>query len=382
MTSFFLIAFPLAALVNTVVALLVLLRGRTPVDGRRVALAAAAVLAANLAQIAALKPHGLHAFGVLHLAFLDLWVVVPLAGLALLVARARGRSATAAATTLAVLALPGLPIGLYAQLVEPYAVRLEQVTVPIAAARGGRDDLLVAVLADIQSTRIEPHQLAAVDDLMAHAPDLVLIPGDLYQGPGDECSTHLPGFQDLLSRLHAPGGVWVVPGNADVPSCLPRLLEGTGARLLRDEIVTVEVRDRRITILGLDEEPHEFDQLTRPAPPALTTFLDAPGDDLRILLCHRPAFVTDLPPDSRCDLVVAGHTHGGQVALPFFGPPITLSPLPRHVDAGGLHHLQGNALYVSRGLGMERLQAPRIRFLVPPEVTLLRFSSRAAASAP
>ena len=58
-------------------------------------------------------------------------------------------------------------------------------------------------------------------------------------------------------------------------------------------------------------------------------------------------------------------------SLPLFGPPLTFSPLPRRVAAGGLHRYQGNAVYVSRGLGMERGQAPRIRFRCPPEVTLL-----------
>jgi hypothetical protein len=70
------------------------------------------------------------------------------------------------------------------------------------------------------------------------------------------------------------------------------------------------------------------------------------------------------------DLARAGHTHGGQVALPFFGPPITLSRLPRRY-AGGLNDYQGIPLHVSRGVGMERGTAPQIRFLVPPEVCVV-----------
>ena len=64
-----------------------------------------------------------------------------------------------------------------------------------------------------------------------------------------------------------------------------------------------------------------------------------------------------LSESTRVDLALAGHTHGGQVALPFFGPPYTSSPLPRKY-AGGLHDYQGTLLHVSRGVGMERGPAP------------------------
>jgi predicted MPP superfamily phosphohydrolase len=76
-------------------------------------------------------------------------------------------------------------------------------------------------------------------------------------------------------------------------------------------------------------------------------------------------------------LLVAGHTHGGQVQIPFFGPPITLSRVPRSVAAGGFHSLDGRAIYVSRGIGNERGWAPRVRFLAPPEVSLLTLESAA-----
>ena len=81
--------------------------------------------------------------------------------------------------------------------------------------------------------------------------------------------------------------------------------------------------------------------------------------------------IFDVPPSSRIDLVVAGHTHGGQVVVPGFGPIITLSGVPRAVAAGGLHEMNGNRIYVSRGAGSEQGQAPRIRLFCPPEVSIL-----------
>jgi predicted MPP superfamily phosphohydrolase len=70
------------------------------------------------------------------------------------------------------------------------------------------------------------------------------------------------------------------------------------------------------------------------------------------------------------DLVLAGHTHGGQVVFPLFGPPHTAMRLPRRY-AGGLHDHGGTPLHVSRGVGMERGFAPPVRFLCPPEVCVL-----------
>ena len=92
-----------------------------------------------------------------------------------------------------------------------------------------------------------------------------------------------------------------------------------------------------------------------------------------VVLSHTPAVVLEA---SRRGLeaVLAGHTHGGQVRLPFFGPPITLSRVPRAVAAGGLHELDGRRIYVSRGIGWEHGHAPRVRFLCPPEVTLLELT--------
>ena len=70
------------------------------------------------------------------------------------------------------------------------------------------------------------------------------------------------------------------------------------------------------------------------------------------------------------DLVLAGHTHGGQVVMPFFGPVVTASRLPR-LFAGGLHDFRGTPLHVSRGVGMERGFSPPVRFLCPPEICVL-----------
>ena len=83
---------------------------------------------------------------------------------------------------------------------------------------------------------------------------------------------------------------------------------------------------------------------------------------------HRPDYAMgDVP----ADVLIAGHTHGGQVRLPGIGPLLTFSRVPRPWAAGVTNLDAGRTLIVSRGLGMERHDAPRIRFLCRPQLVLL-----------
>jgi hypothetical protein len=89
---------------------------------------------------------------------------------------------------------------------------------------------------------------------------------------------------------------------------------------------------------------------------------------LHVVLAHGPDFALG---DIDADLLIAGHTHGGQVRVPFFGPPITFSRVPRAWAAGRTELPGGRVLYVSRGVGVERRNAPRLRFNCRPEVAVI-----------
>ena len=87
-----------------------------------------------------------------------------------------------------------------------------------------------------------------------------------------------------------------------------------------------------------------------------------------IIIGHNPNFAIQRP---EADLYLAGHTHGGQVNLPWIGPLITFSDVPNDQAQGRSELDNGATLIVSRGIGMERVDAPRIRFMCAPEIVVI-----------
>jgi uncharacterized protein len=336
-----------------------------PVLGRLLAalVAAAALLAAKgilLVWLGVTVP-----FGVMHVVWLDLVVAIPLAAVLLLVLT-RGRAGRLVRAG-AVAALLLAPVGAYASLVEPERLVLERAELQLDPRRAGERPLRIGVIADLQCEEVGAHEREAVERLMAERPDLILLAGDYHQGAGHKLGDELPELRALMGRLEAPGGVFAVQGDVESVAEARQVMAGTSVRVLVNEVERVRVLDRRVSIAGI-----ERDYWSRDARRTLADLERRPGSgDVRIALAHRPDTVLRLPPDTRVDLTVAGHTHGGQVQLPVVGPLIVSSRVPRAVGAGGLHELDGRWIYVSRGVGAERGQAPRLRLGAVPEVSLL-----------
>lgn len=323
-------------------------------------------------KVTMLQMVGLNLFGVIHLLYVDLALIVPGLALGLLVcSRVAGMKSKLALTwavrAVAVACLFAAPMAGYATYLEPFNLIVERVDVPLSAHRRGTRPISVAVLADLQFTRVTDFERRVIAELMALDPDLILLPGDLFQGTQKQFRAERPAIVDLLSTLDAPGGVYAVDGDVDRSLDLTSVYREAGVRFLDNEVDQATIGDRVVRIAGLASEL--ADSETRAFVRRLED--DVNGGDIRILLTHHPDVVMALTPDSRIDLVVAGHTHGGQVVVPGFGPLLTFSDLPRHVAAGGLHDFNGRRVYISRGVGVERGQAPRIRLFCPPEITLL-----------
>ncbi|HWJ62040.1 MAG TPA: metallophosphoesterase [Acidimicrobiales bacterium] len=304
-------------------------------------------------------------FAAAHLLYLVVAIAVPAAALAVLVAAAVRGATWPVWAVAAVLVLPA-PVGWYATHVAPYRLRVERADVALPEERTGRDPVRVGVLSDLQTTRITSYEEEAVTRLLALDPDVILIPGDLFQGSQAELAEQLPAFRALLGRLQAPGGVYAVRGDTDKGDFLDQIVEGTDVEILDYRVVNVELGDRNLRIGGgALLWAHQTAVMSR-----RDLMASNPGT-IRILVAHRPDVALALPPDSGVDLTVAGHTHGGQVALPLLGPVVTSSTVSRSVAAGGLHDVDGNELFVSTGVGLARLDAPQVRLFTRPAVGLV-----------
>lgn len=343
----------------------------------RVAAASMAMAASFLIKLPGWRRLGLDVFGAMHLAYADLVLLLPALGMLLWLAAIpiAGRrpwvrmSRTARLTATAAMMLA--PVGVYASWVEPFRLQIESARLKVSELRAGRSSVRIGVMTDIQTDRVTDHERRAVATMMAQRPDVILIAGDVFQGTTAEFEATRNDLCDLLAGLSAPGGVYLVLGDVDGDGAhLRPLLDGTDIRLLVNEVVETRVGDCRMTIGGI-----ELNYASAAARALVDRLEMSPGDDdIRIVLGHRPDVVLGMRPNSRIDLVVAGHTHGGQVVIPGFGPPMTLTSVPREVAAGGLHTLEGDAIYVGRGIGHERGQAPRLRFLCPPEVAVVEIA--------
>ncbi len=262
-----------------------------------------------------------------------------------------------------------LGMAVYATWIEPFAVRAPQETLHLDSWDAGAR-LRAMHISDIhfeRPSRREATLLALVD---RHQPDLLLFTGDYL----NLSSVHDPdgqqGVRELLARFTPPLGSFAVTGSptVDVAGIVPDIFAGLPIRWLNDEAVPLDLGEHRLWILGV-RNTYDHDRDHR----ALRALVDAtPAGDARILLYHTP----DLMPLARelgIDLYLCGHTHGGQIALPLFGALTTGSRWGKRYERGRIREGR-TTLYVSRGLGVEGLGAPRARFFSPPEVVVWEFT--------
>jgi predicted MPP superfamily phosphohydrolase len=264
----------------------------------------------------------------------------------------------------------GFVLGAWAFCFEPALVRVREVRLAVPGWPAGRAGMRVALLSDLHvgSPYNGLDKLAlVVAKTNAARPDLVLIAGDLVVQdilggrfvPPEKIAPTLGG-------LRAPLGVWAVMGNHDHyldVSRVARDLKAAGIPSLEDRAVEITRGGPPFWLVGVSDYwtgRHDvrgaLAQVTDRAPVLLFT--------------HSPDVFPGIP--ARVSLTLAGHTHGGQVWLPFVGRPIVPSHYRQryaigHVVEGGRH------LFITPGVGTSILP---VRFMVPPEISILRLEPR------
>ncbi len=246
-------------------------------------------------------------------------------------------------------------------------VRLSQLDVRLKRLPRELDGFRIAHLSDLHfgtPSRGEGAAFLAADWVQRRAPDLTALTGDLLTRPSGE--TRLRELVARLPRCYAILGNHDLAISRDPAARRSELRDLAPATLLADEGTFVEARGCRIYIAGTD--PRSAFVRGRMSPAELAV---APSEaDLRILLLHYPRQVARLP-DGAFDLVLAGHMHDGQIALPWPGGKVRFA----HVDAPynrGLYNCAGGTLHVSAGLGTTFVP---LRFAARPEATELTLRS-------
>jgi uncharacterized protein len=297
-------------------------------------------------------------------------VVLPL--LALRALRVSGPAPRLAALWLTIAAL-GTGCYVWARRVEPFRLEVTTATVTSPRLRGLERPVRLALVADLQTDAIGPFEVTVFDHLVEQAPDLILWLGDYLQLDAAAGARELPALHAQLARLRPRLGMFAVDG--DVDGAL-----GGAAQVFAGTAVTV-LNDASASLDGVPIDLHGLSRMRSRAP-----LLDAgivrrlPGARFPILLGHAPDYMQavlrgGLDADA---LMVAGHTHGGQVQIPGFGPLVTLSSVPRWLAGGGVFRRGACWLVCSRGIGMERGHAPRLRFACRPQLIVLELQAPTA----
>lgn len=203
---------------------------------------------------------------------------------------------------------------------------------------------------------------AVANEIQADPPDAVLMTGDLVDDKVDH-SAELPAAERLIPRLRGRLGTFGILGNHD-SDLLAGHLERLGVVNVTDQVVDVWESGRPVLrLLGLPgvdrDDPTDLFEVEAPR-----------GDVPFVAMSHFPDAVRRLC-RVRPDLVLAGHTHGGQICLPGGWPPLTHDSLPRGMCAG-VHATPSGMLIVARGLGTTKLP---MRIFSPAEVIEIRIES-------
>jgi predicted MPP superfamily phosphohydrolase len=255
---------------------------------------------------------------------------------------------------------------IYGFWIEPHIIKVTYQTLRTPKLKPGQK-IRILHLGDIHLERITNREKQLIELCRSLKPDLILYSGDFLNLSYLKDPVAQEQVRQVIAQIDAPLGVYCVKGSpaVDRDDLVPSpLLDGAHWRFLKDE--KIEIRDWGLEIVGLVCSHKPFVDAPKLNQLPITNYR------FTILLYHSPDLIYEAS-EAGIDLQLSGHTHGGQVRLPFFGALFSGSLYGKEFEAGR-YQVGGSTLYVSRGIGMEGAGAPRVRFLCPPEIILWEIS--------
>jgi len=249
----------------------------------------------------------------------------------------------------------------YARLIEPYHYLISETDIYIRGLPPAFEGFRITQLTDIHHSRIlginEVRRMVSL--AQQTKPDMFVLTGDYtttYRRYIEPCA-------EALSALSAPEGVWAILGNHDHytdPELTTRALQRRHVAVLNNAHTTLQRGSDSIQLSGIDDWSWAANDWVR-------AFSGLSANTPIILLSHQPS-VLDLEETRNVSLILSGHTHGGQLKLPFVGAPARFATQDLKY-ARGLFRSGDTQLYVSAGTGVIGLP---LRFGVRPEIAVLR----------
>ncbi len=218
----------------------------------------------------------------------------------------------------------------------------------------------IVFVSDLHISRLLPegYFTGAVEKILALEPDIVLLGGDYIDGHTEDFDAALEKLAPLAALKNA-----VVMGNHDnfvSPYNVRDKLESMGFQVLDNSTVQFQIDGQKLTVAGLADYYTDF-------PGIQLTLSDVEKDDLCILLSHSPEMYSIIRNDKRVDLMLSGHTHGGQIT--FLGWYAPVLPLQNRQYWRGCYFSDINRLIVSNGVGVSSMP---VRFFADPHIELIR----------
>lgn len=260
---------------------------------------------------------------------------------------------------LVALAVIAVALATDAFFIEPYNI---EVTHTVLMARVN-SPLKIAELTDLHTTKFGRLEKKLVDLLAQENPDVIVITGDTLGRDSD-----YRDIRPLLQHLRAPLGVWLVRGNWErngIPRNEHSFYSSLGVHFLLNEARPIRPD---VWLVGVDD-------VITGNPDINMALKSVPSDVYAIALFHEPAYFDQVA--GKVPLALAGHTHGGQVRIPF----VPVFWLPRGSDGflEGWYAEKNSKMYVSRGIGTSNLA---VRFRCRPELAIITLTPSQSSPQP
>ena len=269
-----------------------------------------------------------------------------------------------------ILCLTFILLMIYAFFIEPFLIQVRKIDIRIPKLPPQMDGFTICHLSDIHSTGYGILEKLIKRKLGSISADICVITGDLVQRlDASDC------FKRVFESFNPAYGIYAIPGNGehkwkvDIKALAGKLLDAE-IRLMVNSNLLFDVNGCRMCIIGVDDPFMAYDDVK-------LAYNGCSDSDFELLLAHSPDVLANIG-EYRPGLILSGHTHGGQVRLPFIGALWLHCRYPYGISDGFYgsdeisartgKSMDGIGMYVSRGLGASIIHA---RFLCRPEITVL-----------